>query len=665
MFKGSNFRKKVVSSFSTLTFSSAVLFSSAPIAAAASFTPTTITVGTTDTKSGNGNATYWLEYLATGTGTLTVDTCSSTGSTNQVVTLFESSAQKTDDTQIGSALTSASSTTCSGGFTKNYSVTNSKYYYIKLETAGNHSVKTTLSFAIPPTYVELDRVTICHRTHATTNPYRIITVSTSSIVAANGDIRGHGKHATDARRYNPNLYGVYDSTRNYASNAKLWGDIIPPFKDKSTGATFAGLNWSWGSPTATTESGKQVFTKSSFTTVATGSSNATHQAAVNKCTGAEGNLTAKQFFDLERGKGGLSKTEILDEIAETDEFETDPANKEKSGVESQLPAREGPKRQPSNQISQSLAGIVWMDLNRNGFQEDNEPNMSNIRVTVQQGTAPVSMGGAFSGFGTGAKVFTDIFGANIFTTAIDTFSNKFTNSVNWIRNLFGMATTYTVYTDISGAYLFKSIDSGDWYVSGVVPTGLEVTYDSLGTNDAIVDTSVPAGGSAFTWIGLVGTNSNTGINSLVQTPSGGNATDDVVLTFSGADGIFCNTDDINYVITPVNGVITVSGIPAGTYYVRQIGSTGTIADVTITNGQTYSTTITTTAGVRCDVLTESELFAASSSGGSGSGGTTRASQVLANTGNALGGLPGVSLFLLLAGAGAVFAAVKLERKFKS
>lgn len=664
MAKKASITKKIASILSTLIVSATALVGLDTAANAATFTPASITVGTTVTSSGNGNSTYWLEYLATGTGSLTVDTCASTGSSNQAVDLYESSTQKNDDTQIGSALSSTSSATCSGGFTKSYSVVNTKYYYIKIQTAGNHSIKTTLSFTVPPTYVELDRVTICHRTHATTNPYRIITVSTSSIVAANGDIRGHGKHATDARRYDPSYYGVYGS-RTYTSNTKLWGDIIPPFKDKSTGATFAGLNWSWGSPTATTESGKQVFNKTSFATVATGSSNATHQAAVNKCTGAEGNLTAKQFFDLERGKGGLTKTEILDEIAETDEFETDTSNKEKSGVEAQLPTREGPKRQPGNQIAQSLAGIVWMDLNRNGFQEDNEPNMSNIRITVQQGTAPVSMGRTFSGFGTGAKVFTDLFGANLFTTSIDNFSNKFATSVNWIRNLFGMATTYTVYTDISGAYLFKSIDSGNWYVSGVVPSGLEVTYDSLGTNDAVVDTSVPAGGSAFTWIGLVGTNSNTGINSLVQTPSGGNATEDVVLTFAGADGIFCNTDDINYVITPANGVITVSGIPAGSYYVRQIGSTGTIADVTITNGQTYSSTITTTAGVRCDVLSESELFATSSSGNSGGNGSSRAVAVLAATGNGLSSLPGLALSMLLLGAGAVFAAVKLERKFKN
>ena len=233
--------------------------------------------------------------------------------------------------------------------------------------------------------------------------------------------------------------------------------------------------------------------------------------------------------------------------------------------------------------------------------------MSNIKVTVQQGT-PVEAMGMFTGFGTGARVLADNFGANWVTNAIDSSINRLAPAVNYIRNLLGMATTYTVYTDKAGYYLFKSLASGEWYATGTVPDGLSVTYDSSGISDATADTVVPAGGHAYTWIGLVG-EASTGIKSTVKTPTGSLATGDVVLTFIGPDGKFCSDDDVNYVLTPTNGVIEMSGIPAGKYYVRQIGSTGTIADVTITSGQIYTTEIATTAGIRCAVLTESELAA--------------------------------------------------------
>jgi hypothetical protein len=83
---------------------------------------------------------------------------------------------------------------------------------------------------------------------------------------------------------------------------------------------------------------------------------------------------------------------------------------------------------------------------------------------------------------------------------------------------------------------------------------------------------VPAGGIAFTWIGLMG-DSSTGINALVFNPDGTLANKDVVITSSGTDGIFCNEDDVNFILTPVNGRISLSGISSSSYYVAQIGST--------------------------------------------------------------------------------------------
>ena len=75
----------------------------------------------------------------------------------------------------------------------------------------------------PDPNVEVDKVTICHRTNANTNPYVI------NEPAAEGDVEGHADHTGP----------VWDETLK-AQHIK-WGDIIPPFT--FDGGFFPGLNW--------------------------------------------------------------------------------------------------------------------------------------------------------------------------------------------------------------------------------------------------------------------------------------------------------------------------------------------------------------------------------------------------------------------------------------
>src|SRR3954463_11465468 len=89
------------------------------------------------------------------------------------------------------------------------------------------------------------KVTICHRTHATTNPYRRITVSQSAITRNHG----HGDHVVT--NGNP---AVYDSTFTYASNNKLWGDVVPG--GDAAGAPYNGAN---NIATNWTTAGKALF----------------------------------------------------------------------------------------------------------------------------------------------------------------------------------------------------------------------------------------------------------------------------------------------------------------------------------------------------------------------------------------------------------------------
>ena len=605
--------------------SATVLIGLSTAASAATISPVTISNGSEIEITGNQRTEYfWYKYTATGADNLTVETCTgdNLGSNDgHSVTLYQATGDPTlSNITNDSNLTSA---TWESGYPKNCGLSNKgkqvtkimtsgQTYYVRVNVVGNGFFKFKVKFTVGAapsapvafTYVRLDRVTICHRTHATTNPYRMITVSASSIVGSLADgspIRGHGKHATDARRYDPPLYGTFDPNKSYKPNAKLWGDIIPPFEDNATGGIFEGLNWTWGNIAST----DTILDKTEFGTATTSGTNATAQAAVDLCKGASGTLTSRQLFDLER-KNGQKRSDILDELADTDQYEPE-VYKEKGNLDKELPTREGPKDVPTTGIDQSLAGKVWLDVNRNGFQEDNEPYMANVQVTVQQGNSPNAMG-RFTGFGTGAKFFEKELGANIATQFLDNAFNKLSPVINSIRSLFGMATTYTVYTDKNGSYLFVSLAAGEWNVTGLVPAGLEVTYDSFAGADANVDATVPVGGFAYTWIGLVGPNS-TGINAPILNPDGTPVKDQFVLTSSGNDAIFCNADDVNYLLTAADGKLVLSGIPNGSYYIRQIGTTSTIADFDVVLGETYTGTIKTVKGVRCSLLTGQQLAA--------------------------------------------------------
>jgi hypothetical protein len=82
------------------------------------------------------------------------------------------------------------------------------------------------------------KVTICHRTHSTTNPYRRITVSQSAVQPGR-----HGGHDLPNGSSSPD---VFDATFTYAPNNKYWGDVIPGSTnggDAYNGTNSIALNW--------------------------------------------------------------------------------------------------------------------------------------------------------------------------------------------------------------------------------------------------------------------------------------------------------------------------------------------------------------------------------------------------------------------------------------
>lgn len=282
---------------------------------------------------------------------------------------------------------------------------------------------------------ENDKVTICHATNATTNPYRKITVSSSSIT----NKAGHSSHDDIYLTHH-----VYDASVNYPANKKDWGDIIPA--DPTGKNRWKALNW--------TTLGQKIYSGE-----VAGCAEQTTQEVFNLLR--EAGLTKKEVkADLETQKN------IDDHPQDVDGIKYDGKNPEVEKTEPKEPVV------PAGKVivDQSLSGIVWLDLNRDGLKDSDEPFMKNIPVTVTQLTSVASAPASVR-----------------FRTAAT----------------FNKAAVVTVTTDANGFYIFPSLGAGDWKATAAIPAGLEVTYDSEGSHEGEVIATVPVASSAFTWVGLV------------------------------------------------------------------------------------------------------------------------------------------------------------------
>jgi LPXTG-motif cell wall-anchored protein len=287
-----------------------------------------------------------------------------------------------------------------------------------------------------------DKVTICHRTAAVTNPYRKITVAASSIYKDRGH-SGHNDSYLGNRIFNPSI--------TYPANQKKWGDIIPP--DPTGKNRWAPLNWT-----------------------------AAGQAMYNGTVAGCSEQTSQEYYNNQR-EDGKPKPQVMRDLERQNNIDDDPHEVDGTQytgndpeVEKTEPREpEFPEGKP--EIAQSLSGIVWLDLNRDGLKDPNEPLMPNIVLSVVQltETVPASSG------------------------RLGIFSLSPANRLQ-------PAAVTTVLTDDDGFYIFPSLASGGWQVVAGIPNQLSVTYDSEGSADGAVRTNVPEGGKAFTWVGLVGEN---------------------------------------------------------------------------------------------------------------------------------------------------------------
>lgn len=295
-----------------------------------------------------------------------------------------------------------------------------------------------------------NKVTICHRTHSVTNPYRLITVNAN---AADGV--GSSDHSGHNLAYEADgmVYPIFDPTVSYPPNQKHWGDIIPPVR------TSPGLNWTvpgaqdiyWGSG-------------SSF--------------------GLCGRLSAKQFYDLEVA-AGVDPLEVLADLDDQGSLE-DAALKSTLGISSfteldpnampaefdSVPAAPQGVRPPAGYAPepgrQKLAVFVWYDLDRDGAHDEGEPPAPGVAVSVGEAleAASAGVGGASA----------------LFMTAGD------------------------LVTDTDGLAVIDTLTVGQWSVVASVPSDTVVTHDSEGTtDDGQAQVDVPADSAGFAWVGLVST----------------------------------------------------------------------------------------------------------------------------------------------------------------
>lgn len=337
------------------------------------------------------------------------------------------------------------------------------------------------------------KVTICHRTHATTNPYRQITVNMASIVGNGNSGNGHGDTTpgggqddplvTADHSHNPYLTAagsVFDYSYSYPANHKQWQDIIPPFTyvpANGNPGSFAGLNW--------TDLGKAIYygytynghnysglcTKMSAKDFAQKEYEeflADNPNATNNQKNAAKNNAAQDVKDQGANEDGNTTGKNYDNLPDPAQKPSGP--KIPDSVKTLQETLDSANNGQTNK-TQAISGVVWLDADRDGVEDDNETDFENVEIHL-----------------------------------VDPLTGQ-----NYVPNRLraqsiGIATVtpVVVYTNADGYFQIDNVPEGDWTVKVITPSGYTYTYDSNGIGDGrMPGTYVPSGGIGFAWAGLV------------------------------------------------------------------------------------------------------------------------------------------------------------------
>lgn len=419
------------------------------------------------------------------------------------------------------------------------------------------------------------KVTICHRTHATTNPYRKITVSANAVDGElngpttptggnsggdhagsvhNGYLNGQGNnpnYVDPNTHYIPLVVGgntiqvrVFDPTYTYQPNNKVWEDIIPPFTvERTQGNTtttykFPGLNWN--------AIGQAIYYGTTYNGV--DYSGLCNETGAKEYGQAEYNAWLADYPSLNNGQqpnDGQKTSKKNDIVSEIRDQEADGDNVANNANFDNLPSKaqkpKGPNK-PSrfntlqsnlnshntsnpNSIKQALAGVVWKDMNNNGVQDNGEESFSSVAITIKDPVTGEELTSPNLGLTNGTDYSLVSFSSRVSNPKTFTFAN-FTGN----RTFRSAVSTYTITTDANGYFQVPYLPDGEWQVVVTTPDGWSYTYDSSGTNDGnMPGTIVPAGGVGFAWAGLVYTG-----------PAGSTVNPDGTITLP--DGTVVNAD---------------------------------------------------------------------------------------------------------------------------
>jgi len=383
--------------------------------------------------------------------------------------------------------------------------------------------------AAPSATSQPKKVTICHRTRSTTNPYVRITVSESSIGNAANKHGGskHDAYPSGASKPNPN---VFDRTKVYTANQKKWGDIIPNVYTDGSAFTAAGAGTNYSGIGVDIYNGTGVY------------------AGLCKA------MSARDLFESEKASGEVTDSQIWEDLSEleADEFASalsscggnfaTCSNPSLLGAASVTTTTAAPAGGSATTVAGGTSGgattttvasskstltagkggltvLVWIDGNRDGKQNDDEPVYPGVTCTA---TGP---GGA----------------------------------------------TKTAVSDSLGSATFVDLDPGAWSVKcDLTDDSLEKVYDSDTTVDWTASVTVKAGEFAEAKFGAAGT---------ASIEVSGVSTDSIKIKWAGNDGELDTDDDVVFEVKAVGGKVSAAGLPAGKYAISATGNFDSVDEV--------------------------------------------------------------------------------------
>lgn len=360
------------------------------------------------------------------------------------------------------------------------------------------------------------KVTICHRTHATTNPYRQITVSVNSVIKNNGhDDSTHNKDgdANFPKYVDETPVYVFDPEYDYTPNAKMWGDIIPAFTYTTTEGGepqfFEGRNWTAAGKAIyyglgemaglCSDTGAKEFALSEYDEWL---KDFPGQNSGNQPNNGDITSKKREIINDLKGQENIKDGDLKDFDTDFDALPAEPKKpkgpkrpKEFSDLINNVDDYNANSRPGGAPINQALAGVVWKDMNNDGVQDADEEIFDNLGIQIIDPD-------------TGLPLTPEQLAQLSLLSESDPQPAQapFITSRLLVNTLVlpAAATTITLYTDENGYFEVPSLPEGDWEVNVITPDGWQYTYDSTGSSDGeMPGTYVPAGGAGFAWAGLV------------------------------------------------------------------------------------------------------------------------------------------------------------------